>query len=381
MSVPSVRAHIATAPRIAIVYDWLVVNGGAEMVLRDLLIAFPQAELFSLIDHMGAADRAALGIGTVHTSVLQHVPGIARSYRSFLPLMPLAMRTLDVSAFDIVLSVSHAVAKGVRTHANQLHVCYCLSPMRYAWDLRDQYLHESGRDGAVSGPLARTMLEGMRRWDLANSAHVDRFLTLSSYIADRIARAYGRTAAVIYPPVDTEYFVPSSAARGDYYITSSRLVPYKRVDMIAAAFAQLPDRRVIIVGTGPDAAKVRAAAGANVEVRGHVPREELPQLLQGARAYLFAAEEDFGIAPVEAQACGTPVIAYGKGGATETVCGLETATPTGVLYAEQSAAGLAAAVRTFERESGRITAAACRANAERFGRERYRREMIAAVLG
>jgi glycosyltransferase involved in cell wall biosynthesis len=373
---------VRPSPRIAIVHDWLVVNAGGEMVLRDLLLAFPEAALFSMIDHLSAEDRAAIGITRpVHTSVLQHVPGVAKRYRGLLPMMPLALRGLDVSGYDIVLSVSHAVAKGVRTRPGQLHVCYCLSPMRYAWDLREQYLREAGRDGPLSGPLARTMLEGMRRWDLANSRDVDRFLTLSTYIADRIARAYGRESAVIYPPVDTEYFTPADAPREDFYVTASRMVPYKRVDMIAAALRELPDRRLVIIGTGPDAAKVRAAAGANVEVVGHLPRAELRAMLQRARAYLFAAEEDFGIAPVEAQACGTPVIAYGRGGAVETVRGLEASAPTGVLYEEQSASALAAAIRRFEGAHGRITAAACRANAERFARARFRREMRAAVLG
>lgn len=369
------------SPRIAIVHDWLVVSAGGESVLRDLLVAFPEARVFSLIEKLTETDRADLGLGVVHTSVLQHVPGIAQRYRQFLPVMPLAMRSLDVSDFDIVISVSHAVAKGIRTHDRQLHLCYCLSPMRYAWDLREQYLQESGLNGTARGRVARLLLNRLQRWDAKNSKDVDEFLTLSNYIRERIQRAYQRDAAVIYPPVDTDFFTPSGEARGEYYITASRFVPYKRIDMIAEAFADLPDRRLVIVGTGPDDAKIRALAGPNVESLGYQSRTALRRLLQGARAFVFAADEDFGIAPVEAQACGIPVIAFGRGGATETVRGLDAAEPTGLLYGEQSAEGLAEAIRTFESASGqgRFSTDACRRNAERFSRERFRREFRRAL--
>ena len=286
--------------RVALVHDWLVTPGGAELVLRELVALFPRADLFALVDHLSEADRGALGIPRATTSFLQHVPGSARHYRSFLPLMPLAVRGLDVSGYDLVISNSHAVAKGVRTHDRQLHLCYCLSPMRYAWDLRDQYLREAGLEGGVKGVLARALLERMRKWDLANTSGVDSFATLSKYIAERIQRAYGRPAVVIYPPVDTEYFeavseTPKSRGeirgesrgegrgegrgesrgekRAGVYVTASRFVPYKRVDLIARAFTRLlPGRQLVIAGDGPDEAKVRAAAGPNVLLAGRLPR-------------------------------------------------------------------------------------------------------------
>lgn len=343
-------------------------------MLAELLRVYPNADVFTLVDKMKPGDRAFLGVGKTQTSFLQNIPGVGRRHRALLPLFPSAVRSLDVSDYDIVISNSHAVAKGVRKHPGQLHVSYCLSPMRYAWDLRDQYLSESGLDRGVRGFAARQVLERLRRWDRDNSDGVDEFVTLSHYIADRIKRAYGRDAAVIYPPVDTEFFTPdSSPPSGDYYVTASRFVPYKRIDVIARAFAGLPDRRLIVVGDGPDASKIRDAAGPNVELVGHVDRQRLRALLRGARAFLFAAEEDFGIAPVEAQACGTPVVAFGRGGATETVT-TETndAMRTGVFFHEQTPEAIVKAVRQFEQDT--ISPQACRENAERFSETRFRRE-------
>lgn len=380
--------------RVAIVHDWLVTPGGAELVLAEMLSIFPRADLFTLIDErreaygvsFGGARQAGgvtRGGRRATTSILQHVPGIFRHYRSFLPLMPLAVRGLDVSAYDVVISNSHAIAKGVPTHDRQLHLCYCLSPMRYAWDLREQYLREAGLDRGVRGVLARAMLERMRRWDLANTSGVDAFATLSRYIAERIQRAYGRAAEVIYPPVDTEFFTPlvsRRATRGagggpqapaGFYVTASRFVPYKRLDLIARAFARLPDRHLVIIGDGPDAAKVRGAAGPNVTLLGRLSRASVRDHLRQARAFVFAAEEDFGIAPVEAQACGTPVIAYGKGGVAETV----TWGPggTGVVFEEQTEEAIADAVRRFEALGAPIPAERCRERSLRFSADRFRR--------
>ncbi len=361
-------------PRVAIVHDWLVNPGGAELVLRDLLRVFPEAHVFTLIDHMADDDRRAIGLGRTTTSVLQNVPGIAKHYRNFLPLMPWAVRSLDVSGYDIVLSNSHAIAKGVTTTDKQLHICYCLSPMRYAWDLRESYLRASGLDRGIKGVLARALLERMRRWDLGNSFGVDTFVTLSSFIAERIERAYGRDSTVIYPPVDTDFFT-RDGPREEFYLTASRFVQYKRIDLIAEAFRLLPDRKLIIVGDGPDAAKIRFAAGANVTLVGRQARPALRDYLRRARAFVFAAEEDFGIAPVEAQACGTPVIAYGAGGALETVRAAPFPTPTGIFFEEQSAEAIADAVRRFEAVEPAITEEHCRANAERFDGAKFRKQI------
>lgn len=371
--------------KIAIVHEWLVTLGGSELVLRELLRLYPEAHVFTLVDRMPAAERSFLGVTQTTTSFLDAIPAIERHYRKFLPVFPAAVRSLDVSAYDVVISNSHAVAKGVRTHHAQLHVCYCLSPMRYAWDLRDQYLAESGLSNGVRGVAIRAVLGALRQWDLRNSRDVDVFATLSEYIGDRIRRAYNRASTVIYPPVDTDFYTPAASAPehgasgSGYYITASRFVPYKRVDLIARAFTAMGDRRLIVVGAGPDAAKVAAAAGSNVTLVGHVGRERLRELLRGAKAFLFAADEDFGIAPVEAQACGTPVIAFARGGALETVRGQDAGIPTGVFFHEQSVEAITRAVNDFEALPEPISAEACRANAERFGEERFRAEIKALV--
>jgi glycosyltransferase involved in cell wall biosynthesis len=363
--------------KVAIVHDWLETPGGAELVLKELLVVFPGADVFTMIDQRSPENSAMLGATRVTTSWLQHMPRVKKNYRSWLPLMPLALRSLDVSAYDLVISNSHAVAKGIRTHARQRHVCYCLSPMRYAWDLKAQYLRESGLDHGAKGALASAMLERMRTWDLANTSGVDAFATLSRFIAERIRRAYGRESTVIYPPVDTEFFTPGDAPREDYYVTASRFVPYKRVDMIATAFRAVADRKLIVIGDGPDEGKVRAAAGPNVELVGRLSRDEVRSYLRRAKAFVFAAEEDFGIAPVEAQACGTPVIAFGRGGVTETVVSGET----GVYYGSQTAEALADGVRRFEAVSPRISAERCRGNAVRFAAESFREGFRAFVEG
>jgi glycosyltransferase involved in cell wall biosynthesis len=332
---------------------------------------------------MSDEDRRFVGVenGRVTTSMLKSMPGVARHYRSMLPLFPAAMRTLDVSAYDIVISNSHAIAKNVHTHDKQLHISYCLSPMRYAWDLREQYLSESGLSAGWRGAVAHVMLDALKRWDRARSDDVDVFVTLSHYIADRIQRAYGRTSTVIYPPVDVDFFTPGPGdpAFSDYYVTVSRFVPYKRIDLIARAFASLPDRRLVIVGDGPDAEKIRAAAGPNVTLVGRASRERVRTLLRGARAFLFAAEEDFGIAPVEAQACGIPVIAYGHGGVLETIRTANSAEPTGVLFDEHTTDAIASAIRELEQLPTPISPSACRENAERFSEARFRREFAALV--
>jgi len=372
--------------KVAIAHDWLVTLGGSELVLRELLRIFPGATVFTLIDKMPEPDRAFVGVARTRTSFLDRVPGVALTYRRLLPLFPAAMSRLDLGEFDVVISNSHAIAKGVRTRSHQLHVCYCLSPMRYAWDLRDQYLKESGLAHGIRGYAANRVLDRLQRWDRANTSRVDSFVTLSRYIADRIARAYGRRATVIHPPVDVDYFDFDDSRRpgsGDYYFTMSRFVPYKRIDLIARAFARLPNRRLIIAGAGPDAQKVRHAAGPNVELVGRVTRDEGRSLLAGARAFLFAAEEDFGIAPVEAQARGVPVIAFSRGGTLETVRGLaatgDGAAPTGVFFDEQSEDAIVRAVREFEESAHRIAPAACRANAERFAEHVFRDQFSAFV--
>jgi glycosyltransferase involved in cell wall biosynthesis len=358
--------------KVAVVHDWLDTWGGGENVLAQILAAYPGADLFALVDFLPEHWRPALLGKRAHTTFLQRMPGARRHFRGYLPLFPRAIESLDLSAYDLVLSSSHAVAKGVRTSAPQVHVCYCHTPMRYAWDLREQYLAQRGLATGVRGLVVRHLLDRLRDWDRAASARVTAFIANSQYIRERIARAYGREAAVIPPPVDTDFFTPdvTRPPARDYYFAASRWVPYKRLDVVLAAFRAMPQRPLVVAGDGPEVARVRAMAGANVTWAGRVERGRMRELLRGARAFVFAAEEDFGILPVEAQACGTPVIAYGRGGALETVRGGEQARPTGLFFDAQDSASLAAAVERFE-ASAAPAAGDCRDNALRFSTPRF----------
>jgi glycosyltransferase involved in cell wall biosynthesis len=359
--------------RVAIVHDWLVTYAGAERVLEQMLAVYPDADIFSLIEFVPDEERAFLGGRTVHTSFLQRFPGMRRGYRRFLPLMPLAVEQFDLSQYDLVISSSYAVAKGVITGPNQLHLSYCHSPIRYAWDLQHQYLRESGLDRGLRSVVARYILHRIRLWDLRTANGVDGFMAGSQFIARRIAKVYRRRATVIHPPVDVDAFTPGGT-REDFYVTASRMVPYKRIDLIVEAFATMPQRRLIVIGDGPEARRIRAKGGPNIQFLGQQSFEVLRDHLRRAKAFVFAAEEDFGIAPLEAQACGTPVIAYGRGGVLETISGLECPRPTGVLYRDQSTSALCAAVSSFDTEAGRLTPEACRENALRFNPGRFRRE-------
>jgi glycosyltransferase involved in cell wall biosynthesis len=359
--------------KTAIVHDWLTTYAGAERVLEQMLQVFPDADLFSLIDYMPEAERGFLG-RQVHTSFLQRLPGVRAHYRRYISLMPLAIEQFDLGGYDLVLSSSYAVAKGVLTGPDQLHLCMCYSPPRYVWDLQHQYLRETRLDRGLRGLIARWILHRMRLWDSRTANGVDGFIAISHFIARRIWKVYRRDSTVIYPPVDVERFTVGGA-REDFYVTASRMVPYKRIDLIVEAFAAMPERRLIVIGDGPESTRIRAKAGRNVSFLGQQPLENLRDHLQRARAFIFAAEEDFGIAPLEAQACGTPVIAYGKGGVMETIRGLEDSSPTGVHFDEQTVPSIVAAVEEYERQSARIKPDACRANALRFGPERFRREL------
>ncbi|MEO8089502.1 MAG: glycosyltransferase family 4 protein [Gemmatimonadales bacterium] len=359
--------------KVAMVHDWLVTYAGAERVLEQMLAVFPDADLYSLVDFVPPEQRAFLGGRPVRTSFVQRLPFARTRYRQYLPILPLAIEQFDLSGYDLVLSSSHAVAKGVLTGPDQLHLCMCYSPMRYAWDLQHQYLREAGLDRGLRSLLARYMLHRVRLWDARTANGVDDFIAISRFIARRIWKAYRRDSTVIYPPVDVDYFVPGGQ-REEFYFTASRMVPYKRMDVIIEAFATMPDRRLVVIGDGPEMSRLKGKAGPNVALIGHQPLPVLRDHLQRARAFLFAAEEDFGIAPLEAQACGTPVIGYAKGGLLETVRGLNDPAPTGVLFTEQESDSVRLAVARFEQSGGPITAEACRANAIRFEPGRFRRE-------
>lgn len=358
--------------KIAIVHDWLVTYAGAERVLEQVLNCYPQADLFSMIDFLEKDQRGFILNKPVTTSAIQKIPGAKKNYRSFLPLMPLCVEQFDLSSYDLIISSSYAVAKGVITGPDQLHICLCYSPMRYAWDLTHEYLKETGLDRGVKSWAARLILHYMRLWDVRTSNGVDDFIAISKFVARRIYKVYRRNSVVIYPPVDVSYF-ECEDNKEDYYLTASRLVPYKSIPLIIEAFAKMPDKKLIVIGDGPELSKCKSLAGSNVEILGWQPNDVLKRHMQKARAFIFAAEEDFGIVPLEAQACGTPVIAYGRGGALETIHAENSSSPTGVLFHEKNIEGICDAVRKFENGLS-ISSHACRMNAERFSIERFQRD-------
>jgi glycosyltransferase involved in cell wall biosynthesis len=359
--------------RIAVVHDWLTTFAGAERVLEQILKVYPEADLFAVCDFLPDSDRGFLSGRAPTTTFIQKLPWARKRYRGYLPLMPLAIEQLDLSGYDLVISSSHAVAKGVLTGPDQLHISYVHTPIRYAWDLQHQYLRETGLDHGLKGWLARWQLHKIRLWDLRTANGVNHFVANSKFIARRIWKVYRREAEVIYPPVDVSGFSPGEQ-KEDYYFTASRMVPYKKIDLIVEAFSAMPQKRLVVIGDGPDMSKIRARAGKNVELLGFQETSVLREHMQKAKAFVFAAEEDFGIVPVEAQACGTPVIAYGRGGVLETVRGLESDKPTGTFFESQTVDDLAAAVKRFEEIGEQITPENCRANAERFSAERFRGE-------
>ncbi|MBF7685621.1 glycosyltransferase family 4 protein [Acinetobacter sp. B10A] len=363
---------------IAVVCDWLVTYAGAERVISDMLKVFPKSELFSVIDFLSDESRVHFLNKKAHTTFIQNLPQAEKRYRNYLPLMPLAVEQLDVSAYDVILSSSHAVAKGVLTGPDQLHISYIHSPIRYAWDLQHQYLKESGLDKGVKAFIIRWLLHKIRLWDYRTAHGVDHFVANSKFIARRIHKVYGREADVIYPPVETERF-QLNENKEDFYFTASRLVPYKKIDLIVEAFSQMPDKKLVVIGDGPDMAKIKSKAKGNIEILGYQSNEVMLDCMQKAKCFVFAAEEDFGITPVEAQACGTPVIAFGKGGTLETVRPLHKENPTGLFFKQQTVAEIIEAVTAFENQSELFLPASCRANAMTFSTERFKSEIESYV--
>jgi glycosyltransferase involved in cell wall biosynthesis len=361
---------IVDMKRVAIVHDWFTVYAGSEKVVRQFLTIFPDADLYSLVDFLPARDRTLLDPPVIHTSFLQHAPFARRHYRSYLPLMPLAIERLDLSGYDLILSSCHAVAKGLTSSPDQLHLSYIHTPIRYAWDMEQEYLDTAGLRG-LKGWLARLVLLYIRSWDARAAQRPDRLVANSEFVADRIWRTYRRRAQVIHPPVDTEYFV-SRGPREDFYLAAGRLVPYKRMDLIAKAFQGMPDKQLVIIGEGDDVQRLTPLLGPNITWLGYQPDDVLRDHLQRCRAFVFAAREDFGILPLEAQACGAPVIAYGEGGSRETIDGVGHANPTGILFQEQTVSAIQEAVHEFERDRGRFDPRACRRKAENFSCRHFR---------
>jgi glycosyltransferase involved in cell wall biosynthesis len=361
-----------TATRLALVHDWLTGYRGGEKCLAVLCRHFPDAKLYTLLHARGSLPEVIERMD-IRPSFLQGIPGIERYYRYTLPLMPLAA-SWRIAPCDLVVSLSHAVAKAAKAPAGVPHVCYCFTPMRYAWHMRESYF--AGRVRGLKARLVDRLLAALRAWDKRTANRVTHFVAISETIRRRIAESYGRDSVVIYPPVDTDFYTPDPAVRReDFYLVISAFAPYKRVDLAVEACNRL-GRRLVVIGTGQDEARLKALAGPTVEFLGWRPDAELRDHLRRCRALLFSGEEDFGIVPVEANACGAPVVAYARGGATETVVPLKQDGATGEWFEEQTVDSLAAALERLERNADRLDPAAARRQAQKFEQRRYETELL-----
>ncbi len=361
----------------ALVHEWLTpyATGGSELVVKEILKAV-DADLYALIDFESTNPESYLFKRQIGSTFLQQFPLAKKGVQKYLPLLPLAIEQLDLREYSVILSSSHAVAKGVLAAPHQMHICYCHTPMRYAWDLTFDYLRNSGAGRGLPGVLTRYLLHRLRQWDVISANRVDYFIANSQHTARRIWRCYRREAEVIYPPVNVERF-RFEPQKEDFYVTVARLVPYKKVATIVRGFNQL-GKRLVVIGTGPELAEIRAIAGPNVEILGEQPNAVVEDYMARAKAFVYAACEDFGIALVEAQACGTPVIAYSAGGALETVLDIRNhpSEGTGLFFGEQTEGSLMEAVDRFEELRSQFNPQAGPEQASKFApevfQERYR---------
>lgn len=354
-------------------HDWLVTYAGAEKVLTEILKVYPNADIFSLVDFFDDKDREKIMGKRSQTTIIQKFPLAKKKYRNYLSFMPYAIEQLDLSAYDLIISSSHAVAKGILTSPHQLHISYVHSPIRYAWDMQHQYLKEANLEKGLKSFFVRKMLKKIRDWDYRTANGVDYFISNSDFIGKRIWKVYRRESTTIYPPVDVNDFEYNDlTVKEDFYLTASRMVPYKKIDLIVEAFSKMPNKKLVVIGTGPDFEKIKSKATKNVVLLGYQPFEVLKEHMQKAKGFVFAAEEDFGITPVEAQACGTPVIAFGKGGSLETVRGLHQENPTGVFFQEQTVNSVKEAINKFEDNIELLKAENCRKHALGFSPEHFK---------
>lgn len=358
--------------KTAIIHEWLVNYGGSERCVESFVNIWNDAPVFALVDFLNDSERKII-LNDKHTvtSFIQNLPFAKKKHRNYLPLFPLAVEQFDLNDYELIISSSHAVAKGVLTNSNQLHICYCHTPIRYAWDLTHQYLNEAGLSYGLKSMVVKSILHYIRNWDITSSLRPDYFIANSKYIARRINKLYRRDAEVIYPPVDTDLF-PVEDFKDEYYLTAARFVPYKRVDLIAEAFSQMPDKKLIIIGEGSEQQKIKSKSGKNVELVGYQKTEDLKKYLQKAKAFVFAAEEDFGISVIEAMSCGTPVIAFSKGGTGETVIDGQT----GILFDEQNAASIISAVKRFVSEIDSFDPAKLNQYAKQFDRKIFEQNIL-----
>ncbi|MGB9811937.1 MAG: glycosyltransferase family 4 protein, partial [Dictyoglomus turgidum] len=359
---------------VAVVHDWIVNIGGAEKVLKAILELFPDADVYTLVYLKDTLRK--LGINNkVYSSFISGLPFAKTKYSYYLPLMPLAIEQFDLSKYDLVISSSHCVAKGVLTKSYQIHICYCHTPMRYIWDLYFPYLKEHKLENGIKGIFVKPILHYLRIWDVSSANRVDYFIANSQNVANRIRKIYRRDSVVIYPPVDVERFLPSYK-KEDYFMVLSRLVPYKKVDLVVETFNEL-NLPLVVIGDGEEMGKIKKMAKENIKILGWQEDDVVKEYLAKAQALIFASEEDFGIVSVEAQACGTPVIAYNRGGAKETVIDGET----GILFEEQNVESLKKAVLRFLKERDNFQRDKIMENAKRFSEDRFKREFKSYIEG
>ncbi len=357
--------------KVAIVQEWLVTVGGSDKVVKAILDVFPDADIYTLVAKKEVCDELGIPWEKVHTSFIQKMPLGTKKHRAYLPLFPFAIEQFNLRGYDVVISSSHCVAKGVLTKADQLHICYCHSPIRYCWDMYNEYLEESHLDKGFKSWLVRLMLHPIRQFDAIAGSRVDYYISNSDYVGQRIRKTYRRKATTIHPNIDISNFELCNDKQ-EYYLASSRLVAYKKIDTIIEAFNQMPDKKLVVIGGGPNLEAYRKLAKDNVTVMGYQPFDVLKDKMQHAKAFVFAADEDFGMIPIEAQSCGTPVIAYGHGGSLETVNGGKT----GLFFYEQTPEAIVEAVNKFEAMGSQPFAPAdCRQWAEGFSEKRFKREI------
>lgn len=360
--------------KIAVVHDWLTVYGGAERVLTKILHMFPQADLFTVLDTFSQEQRSLIFNKKSTTTFLQYFPFIKKFYRYYSFLMPLAVEQLDLEKYDLIISLNHCVAKGVLTHPNQKHLCYCFSPMRYAWDLQRYYF----TNNFVRDTCLRLLLHQLRKWDFISSSRPDKYLAISDFVRKRILKNYRRPAQVVYPFVQISSF-QCCFDKEDFYLIVSRLVPYKGIELALKAFQQLPDKKLIIIGEGPEKQRWKKMAPSNVKFLGYLKADLVRKYMQKAKCFLFLAIEDFGISSLEAQACGTPVIAIEKGAAPETIQGISAPSPTGLFFKNLEVNDLKEAIINFESYRLVFNPLMCRKNAERFSPEVFERNIVQSI--
>lgn len=362
--------------KVAIIQEWLVTVGGSDKVVKAILDVFPDADIFTLVAKKEICDELGIPWNKVHTSFIQKMPLGKKKHRAYLPLFPFAIEQFDLRGYDVVISSSHCVAKGVLTKAEQLHISYVHSPIRYCWDMYNEYLEESNLYKGLKSWLVRMMLHPVRKFDAITANRVDYYISNSDYVGQRIRKTYRRNATTIHPNIDISNF-ELCTDKQEYYLASSRLVAYKKIDIIIEAFNQMPDKKLIVVGGGPNLETYKKLAKGNVTIMGYQPFDVLKERMQHAKAFVFAADEDFGMIPIEAQSCGTPVIAYGHGGSLETVCEGKT----GLFFNSQTTDAIIEAVNRFEKMGNQpFSPYDCREWAEKFSEERFKKEIYEFVM-